>query len=458
MDINVVKGLAAAMRSQLDLLDAELADRPPSVRVVRAGENLQAALDAGGALEVEEGAQFEGSYVIPSGARLSGRPGSGLRGLTAPAILIMPGSRDIEIRGLDVTSKHPEVIRIGENSDRQKAVEDAPDRVTFTDVVVPQHRGKRVFAIHGRNVSLVECQALEAWDPAGADSQAIYIGNSPGGIVVSGGQYSAGSEVFLSGGDVTKIPNLTPTDILVERVTLFRPLSWKTDGVARKVKNIFEIKNGKNVVLRQSTLSGCWQDGQAGEAIVLTPALDGAKTSPPLRSGEVVNVSIEDVEIRDVSSVANMLGRAYSAYTVNPLSGVAFKNVRAFVNRAQFGGRGQFAIIQGEPADISVSDCTFVGDGSSTIYYASGTVIDPVTLQSRPAGKIGSLAVVRNTMTVGDYGFMFNGSANALNSAASVASLNVTGNTFGGPSYMKRNLPENQYVTRAELLAMVGAA
>jgi hypothetical protein len=454
MPMNIPDALAAVERVMVSIQEvkAALTTAPEPVQtVVRAGENLQAALDQAGAIELDAEAFFEGTYFLRSNTVLTAKPGAAIRGKTGPALMIPPGTSDVGIFGLEAASTSSEVIRIGENSPTQTTVEDAPRGIILTHVRIPRHRGKRGIAIHGRDVTLLNCEVLDCWDPAGQDSQAIYIGNAPGPITIRGGRYSAGSEVVLLGGDATQIPHVTPTDILVEDVELFRPLSWLGDGVPRKVKNIFEVKNGRNVTLRTSHLHGCWANGQQGEAIVLTPALDGAKTDPPLRSGEVTNVLVEDVTVTDCSSLVGILGRAYSAYTVEAASGIVFRRVAATLNRAQFGGRGQLATIGGEPEDVTFEDCTVTQDGTSLVYYSPGTCLDPVTKLSRAAGKLGALTLKNSRCTLPTYGIMLGGVANAVNWQASVGVLDVKGNVFGGSNTaMKKTLVENEYLTRLE--------
>jgi hypothetical protein len=436
----------------LDLIQAAVArirattvPPAPLVALVKAGDNLQAALDKGGAVELEAGAQFTGTFTLRSGTTLTGRPGAALRGQTGQALLIPPGTTQVAVANVEASSAHAEVISVGANDATQTTLAEAPDGVTFTKVNIPTHRGKRAFAIHGQRVTLQDCTVADVYDPGGQDSQAVYVGNAPGTIAILGGSYSAGSEILLFGGDTYRIPGLTPNGILVDGVTLSRPLSWMTDGIARKVKNIFELKNGTNVIVRHCTLSGCWANGQQGEAFVLTPALDGAKQTPPLRSGEVFNVLIEDCTVTNVSSVTNMIGRQYTAYTVNPLSGVVFRRVTATVSRAQFGGRGQLAMMGGEPVDVTFDDCTVTADGTSLLYYSGGTCLDPVTLTSRASGKLGSLTMTNCRSTIPQYGIMLNGVANAGSWQTSVGTLVVTGNSFTGSKAMQKALPDNTY-------------
>lgn len=419
---------------------------PQTITTVKAGDNLQAALDLGGAIQLDTGI-WSGTYIVRSGTVLTGQGvGSVIQGLTGPALVVEPGSRAIQIADLTAQSQASEVITIGENSARQTQLAQVPDDIRLTRVMIPSHRGKRGLAIHGSNVTLTDCEVIDVYDPNGQDSQAVYVGNTPGNVTVFGGRYSAGSEVFLSGGDVTRIPQLTPDSILLDHVTLFRPLSWQTDGIKRKVKNLLEVKNGRHVTLQSCTLDGCWADGQAGEAIVLTPALDGAIQTPPVQSGDVQDVLVNDCDIRNCGSGFNLLGRHYTSVTPNAMSHVAVTNSRFTISRAQFGGRGQLAIIQAEPGIISFDTCDVQADGSSLLYYAFGSVLDPITRTSRQGGKLGSLSLTNSRCTIGPYGINLGGYANAVNWQAAVGQLTVTANTFTGGSAMQKALPGNTYV------------
>jgi hypothetical protein len=418
----------------------------PAARQVRAGESLQAALDAGGVIQLEAGAAFEGHYVarVP-GTRLLGQ-GAALRGSTAPALTIPPGARDVVLEDLDASTGHPEVVGVGENTDRQTTADAAPAGIVLRRVRIPTHRGKRAFAIHGWDVALEDCVALDVWDPTGQDSQAVYIGNAPGDVRILGGRYSAGSEVLLVGGDTTRIPGLIPRTVHVEGAELFRPLSWQTDGVRRKVKNIVELKSGEYVTIRSNRLAGSWQDGQDGWAFVLTPTLDGARTSPPRVGGQVREVLIENNDVSDVGSIFQIAGRDYSTITVEALTGIVVRGNRFACSRARFGGFGQLARIGREPGSLVFEGNTFAGDGSSTIYYYRDSCLDPATGASRPAGPIGSLRIVDNTMALGAYGFNLDGTVNARAWDRSVLEMVVEGNRFTGSTAMRAVFPANEYV------------
>ncbi len=440
-DLTIIRDTA---QRQLDALDVPPAD---AWFTIHAGGDLQRALEQYPRVRVADGT-FTTPLVISEATSLVLAPGVAVKVERASALTIPPGTHDVAVNGGDWTSTAAEVIRIGANDNSQKTVESAPVAIVLTNVRIPQHRSKRGIAIHAQGVLLEDCEVLDCWDAAGQDSQAVYVGNAPGNIEIRGGHYQAGSEIILFGGDVTAIPDLTPAGVIVDTVTMDRPLSWQTDGTKRKVKNIFELKNARNVRLTDCVLDGCWADGQQGEAVVLTPALDGDRKDPPLRSGEVMDVLIERCTIRNCSSGFGMIGRQYTAYTVNRLDRVEVANCTIELSRARFGGRGQLATMGGEPGSVSFDGCAVVQDGTSLLYYSFGSVIDPVTKQLRAAGKMGALTLTNSRATLPVYGLNLGGSANAANWSAAVESLTVTGNVFTGnpTSAMKKALPDNQYL------------
>lgn len=423
-----------------DDADAVLASLPPPFVLVRAGENLQAALDAGGAIQLEAGATYEGTFIVRKPVAVMGN-GATLHGLTGPALIVEPGTTDVSLTDLSGRSDDVQrVFLLGYNEAAKQGTLDAvPRRITLTDVRVPTFRGKRAFEVNSADVTFYDCHVEDVYAPSLQDSQAICILNSPGSIDVIGCTLSAGSEAFLVGGSLPAIPGLVPENIIVEDSTLYRPLSWRTDGVKRAVKNLFELKTGRNVTLRGCTLDGSWLDAQEGFGVMLTPHA----------GGEIHDVTIEDCEIRHVSGGLNVLGREYaitSPETVNPTSGVVMRRCHVTTDRATFGGRGMFALIGGEPADLTLEDNVGIVDGTSCVYVYAGNVVKHGV--SVEAGPVQALTLTGNRLVAGKYGV-------ALNNL--VTSARIEGNTFAdAPSTLKSAWPSNTFVTRAEFDALVG--
>jgi hypothetical protein len=413
---------------------------PPTDEVlVRAGEDLQAALNNAGNIRLEAGATFTGHFVVQSTTHLDGSQAilHGPKG-GPPTIYVPPRTREVTLNLGTVTNDGDQsVISVGTSDSTQTTVEDCPDDIAIT-AAIPSFLGKRAFYINGTNVFLHNCTCARVWDAAGRDSQGVLIFNTPGPVHIQGGIFEAGSENIMVGGDYTAIPTVQPADILIEDVTLSRPLSWKTDGVSRKIKNLFELKAGRRVTLRRATLSGCWTDGQTGWAIMLTP-----------RNGKAVqDILLEDVRVRDAGGFCSMLG--YDTVEYSPqLKNLIVRRADA-IARADFGS-GRFMQWEGAPANITVEECIFSGPGT-TFYVGEGkTWSDPT--HSGTSGITLGVNVQHNDMTLNDYAIMLLGNAYARNWKVCWTDGVIENNHFNAPSAnvsgLKANLPPSNIIVAA---------
>lgn len=423
---------------ELEKLVGEIRVSATSYQVVGVGGDLQAALNAGGVIE------FEGIHVAADrfvasvpGTRLIGRPGAKLVG-KREAIIIPPGTSNIELSNFEATSLGTEsVVRAGANDTTQTSLALEPFDITLRNITVPTHRGKRGFEINARDVLVEDCKVFDTWSVAGADSQGLSVSNSSGNIVVSGGVYQAGSENILVGGDWMKMPGVVPTNIRFVNVELSKPLSWRTDGVKRTVKNLFELKTGRFVTLENSKLSGSWRDGQTGYGIVLTPT----------RDGQIEHVTIRANTISEVGGGVQILGRAYAYYTPTRL-GLDFLNNQVTVDHLTYGGTGVLAAIEAEPDYINFVDNVWVVSGSSLVTYRWGNVmLSDGTV--RVGGPMNHFSMIGNLGGVRQYGLNFLGYPNCgpkQEGFAAAIALNVKTNTFSGAgTVFKTNFPLNTW-------------
>ena len=428
----------ALLTSAEELLQQPKAAIGPSPVVVRQGSDLQAALKAGAVVHLQSGATYPGSFVLKSGTTLDCQGASLAGSKTGPALDIPLGTNDVTVKDCSVTTTHDQsVIRVGRNDTTQATLESVPRRITFTRVFVPTYRGKRGFEISGADVTLQDCRVDDLWDPALRDSQAISVtGNSPGPVLVDGGSYSGGSEVIMVGGDPPKIPGVIPSNVTVQNATFGHPLSWQHDGVKRSIKNILELKTGHHIIFRKLHLSGNWVDAQPGWSVVITPRA----------GGEITDVLIEDVVIENVSSGFNVLGATNVAPpSPHVTSRIVLNRVTLTTSKALYGGAAWFAQL-GAVHDFTVTDSTFVGDGTTFIATYQGAPLDPVTGLARPGDPMETLSVTNSKFTAGIYGFNLNGVMNAAPTQKAVKALTVTGNTITGASAaLKKALPQNTF-------------
>lgn len=426
--------------------DAALQLLPPPVDTsgvtVKAGGNLQAALDAGGIVKLEAGAVFSGNFVAKKpGTRLLGGQGSALMGAAGgPAFFVPMGTRDVQASGFAAqTAWDQSVILIGQNDPVQNTPDKAPASIVLSDISVPKHRGKRAFELNCAQLVMVNCIAADVFDPAGRDSQAICILNAPGDITVQGGSFSAGSEVVLVGGaSGTQAEKVIPARLVFDGLTLFRPLSWKTDGVKRIVKTTFELKTGSDVTLKNAILDGVWKDGQDGYAITVTPRSSGA----------ISGVLVTDVQIRNSGSGFNVLSHDNEAFS-GGVYRLVFQRVAATLDNTLAVGR--FMQLGGSVQGMTVDSCDVKCPESIILSYAAPVwddiqpAIGAKTSHSSYVSK--GVKLTGNRFNAGGYGLMLTGAAGAgaygrFWKEAWPDGV-ISGNTFAGPSGLahKPNLP-----------------
>lgn len=414
--------------------EAALGQLPPDpvpVITVTAGGNLQAALDAGGVIQLEDGAIYNGNFTahVP-GTRLSAPTMASIVGADgAPALFIPPGASDIQIANLTCTTPWDQsVIMVGNNDSTQTQASQAPTKIVLTNIQVPTHRGKRAFYLNSGDTQLLNCGCLDVYDPSAQDSQGIGILNAPGPILVSGGTYVAASENILVGGDVVSIPGVVPTGLTFEGLTLSKPAAWRTAPPPGGVKNNFELKNGVDVVLKTSTLDGCWASAQAGFSIQLTPR----------NGGTIANVLIQDVTVQNVDHGINMLGCDDEAYSPQ-MVGVTF-------SRVTVAAVGRFLQMQGACQTVIVDSCTFTGS-DTTIYGTPDITWTNPTTQGPQSAVSKGVQVTNNHLACNSYGIMLTdaagGEAYGKDWQAAWPDGVISGNTFVGSTaaLMAKNLP-----------------
>jgi hypothetical protein len=156
------------------------------------------------------------------------------------------------------------------------------------------------------------------------DSQTICGWNGSGPYLIENNYLEASGENIMFGGAVPKIPNLVPSDITIRRNHFFKPLSWKKGdpsftGTTWIVKNLFELKNARRVLLEGNVFENNWTQAQPGFGIVLTTATEG---------GVVKWAVVEDVTFRN-----NVMRNMFHGINIRGIDGTYGKANRiSFVN------------------------------------------------------------------------------------------------------------------------------
>jgi PKD repeat protein len=162
-------------------------------------------------------------------------------------------------------------------------------------------------------------------------------------------------------------------------------------GTLWSVKNLFELKNARNVVVAENIFENHWKESQPGYAIVLTPRNSGGACTWCV----VENVRFEYNVVRNVAAGINVLG--YDSSPTRQTTNLSFThNIFAGLATA-LGGNGWFMQIGDEPRNITISHNTVDSNGNALVYTYGGSSTDP--------REIYGLEMVANASRHGSYGF-----------------------------------------------------
>ena len=398
---------------------------------VPAGGDLQFALNhigAGGIVRLAPGAVYSGNFVLPV------KTGTGVVTITTNTTLPAAGTRiDPSYRPLLATIRsanpltalrtasgaanyrivgvafdanvggYSDVIALGRGE--QTTLAEMPhhielDRILIAgDAAVGQKRGISVNAAHVV-IANSDIRGIKAF---GQDSQAIAAWNTPGPLTIRNNFLEAAGENILIGGAHVAIPDLVPSDILVEHNLLTKDPSWR--GSYWTVKNLFELKSARRVVVRGNTMEYNWSAAQTGYAVVFTPRNTGGHNPWSV----IEDVEFIDNVVRHSGSAINLLGHDNLA-TSGQLARIVIRdNLFEGISHTAWGGSGSFAQIGGEPRDITIDHNTVMHTGNIVTFYSgsyydrSGAVV--------PAGPTQGFVLTNNLITHNAYGIFGNNQA-----------------------------------------------
>lgn len=138
------------------------------------------------------------------------------------------------------------------------------------------------------------------------------------------------------------------------------------------VKNLFELKNARHVVVEGNLFENNWAHGQAGYAILFTPRnQDGTCTWCV-----VEDVTFHANVVRNVAGGVNILGYDDLAPSRQTAGIRLTDNLFTALDRS-LGGSAWFVLITGGPRDIVVDHNTIDADGTAILYVAGGTPASP---------------------------------------------------------------------------------
>jgi hypothetical protein len=237
----------------------------------------------------------------------------------------------------------------------------------------------------------------------GQDSQAIAGWNTPGPITIRNNFLEAAGENIMFGGAGVALSGVVPSDILVENNLLSKDVAWR--GSSWTVKNLFELKSARRVMVRGNIMEFNWSAAQPGFAVVFTPRNAGG--------GNPWSV-VEDVEFTD-----NIVRHSGSGFNISGHDDLATSgqlarvwihdNLFEDISSTNWGGGGHFAQIGVAPRDITIDHNTIMHTGNIITFY-SGSYYDSTGVRVS-AGPTQGFVYTNNLSKHNAYGIFGSGQA-----------------------------------------------
>jgi hypothetical protein len=370
---------------------------------VPAGANLQQAIDRarpGDTLLLTPGATYTGNFVLPAtagdryitirtGGDGDGVPRTGQRVLPAYAPrlakLKSPNKEPVLrtaarahhwrvqlVEFLPTESGFGDIVRLGDGGAEQRELSQVPHDLVIDRCYIhgdAEFGQKRGIALNSASTTISNSYISDI-KAIGQDTQAIAGWNGPGPYTIENNYLEAAGENFILGGSDPAISGLVTADVVFRRNHLAKPAAWRSQRW--QVKNLFELKNARRVLVEGNLMEYVWQEAQVGYAILLTPRN---------QDGKAPWVTVEDVTIRrnlirHAGGGLQIIGedsnyRSGSTRRVNVVDNLFYG-----VDARTWGGTGAFMLIGEGPSDITIAHNTVSQSGNIIMAYG-GTKNDP---------------------------------------------------------------------------------
>jgi hypothetical protein len=356
---------------------------------VPAEGDLQAALNSaqpGDVIVLTPGATYTGNFKLPvkdgdayvvvrSGASARNLPPAGRRVTPAYAPFLPklqspntgavlstePGAHHFRFENIEflpTQNGSGDIIALGGGAS-QTRYDQMPHDLIFDRVYIhgdPLVGQKRGIALNSGATQIVNSHISDI-KSVGQDSQAIAGWNGSGPYLIENNYLEAAAENVLFGGADPSVADLVPSDITVRRNLMTKPLSWRDEKWT--VKNIFELKNARRVLVEGNVFENNWVDGQNGIAILFTVRNQQGRAPWSV--------------IEDVTFQYNVVRHAAGAFNITGYDDVRpsaqSKRIRIANNviydiHPAWGGKGHLLMIGHSPTDVVFEHNTVDHDGN----------------------------------------------------------------------------------------------
>jgi len=320
-------------------------------------DSLQKALEAarpGDTVSVAAGASLEGPFRLPrkrdgddwiviQSSAINDLPAPGSRvdpshaarmatlvARTGPVISADPGAHHYRFVGISIQPASGVFLyNLVDLGSGERSLDTLPHHIIFDRCYMrgdPTQGTRRAIAFNVSYGAVIDSY-LSDFKEVGADSQAIVMWNGPGPYKIVNNYLEGAGENIMLGGEDPGILQLIPSDIEIRRNHFSKPLLWNPNGPSYRgarwtVKNLFELKSARRVLIEDNLFEHSWVHGQIGFAIVLTPR----------NSGHAPWTTVEDVVfknniVRHAAGGVNMLGQSdVTSYPTQGMTRVLIQN------------------------------------------------------------------------------------------------------------------------------------
>ncbi len=221
-------------------------------------------------------------------------------GFNAPAVTTSDGTHHWRFQGIEFyTAGNVQggLIRLGQGNIDQNQYSQQPHHILFDRIV--SHGSATLSGVRrglepsGYAIAMVDSTIYQIGDST-FDSQGVGSYNSQGQQSYINNQIEATTENVIFGGAVGGIEGIVPEDIEFRGNYFSKPLSWKADdpaygGIDWSIKNSFELKYGRRVVIDGNFLFRNWADSQTGEQMLFNSSYDSGDQSQQTQDIQITN-------------------------------------------------------------------------------------------------------------------------------------------------------------------------
>jgi hypothetical protein len=323
-------------------------------------------------LPVKSGASY---ITVRTGGNESALPRDGIRVTPAAAgrlaVLQSPnavsvlrtaaGAHHWRLQWLEIRANlggYSDLLKLGDGSSAQNTLGAVPYELVVDRCYIhgdPTVGQKRGISLQSASTTIINSYIADIM-AVGQDSQAIAGWNGPGPYRIENNYLEAAGENVMFGGADPSIANLTPSDIVVRRNHLAKPVSWR--GTAWTVKNLFELKHARRVTVEYNVFERNWLAAQAGFAILFKSTTQGDRAPWTVTEDVTFRYNV----VRDVAAGLSIQGLD-SVHPAQITRRITVAHNVWVIDHTVWGGNGTFAQTVGGPQEIELDHNTVIHSG-----------------------------------------------------------------------------------------------